>query len=178
MSKGLCSVSRAAALAATVCTGLCSPAWAGQATTRPHDAATGAAPDVQTPGQAGAGPASLSPWQWVSLGLGTALVAGGVTSMVLGFSDDSKADKAWSANPPTLTQQQYDDLRDQASTKKTIGYILTGVGGAALIVGGVLLALELLRHEASGDSVQRDWHMAFGLAPLPDGGAASLAVGF
>lgn len=98
--------------------------------------------------------------------------------MILGFGDASKADDGWSANPPTLTQQEYDDLRQQASTKQTIGYILTGVGGAALIAGGVLLALELVSDEAREEMAQRGVRVAFGLAPLPGGGAANLGFGF
>lgn len=128
-------------------------------------------------------PTSYSPWQYVALGSGAAVFAGGVTAMILGMKDEDDADELRtctenrSCNPPP-TRAEIEDKQDSADTKKVIGYALMGVGGAVLVTGGVLLVLDLTSGGERSAAAARDRPVAFGMVPLPGGGAASLVGRF
>ena len=83
----------------------------------------------------------LEPWGWATLGVGGALVAGGVTLVVLGDLDAATVDDA-AGRPTGLSQQEALDLTAQADAETGAGIGLLVGGGAALTAGIVLLILD------------------------------------
>lgn len=78
---------------------------------------------------------SATPWQWVTLGTGAALgVAGGVL-LYLGQKDhdDSGTTSDWSSRQSLVAS---------GDDKKLAGYVLLGVGGAALVTSATLFVLD------------------------------------
>lgn len=126
-------------------------------------------------------PVSFSPWQYVALGAGVALVGGGAVALVLGAKDqDEVAElnrKAKAGEP--ISRAQVEDAQDKADTKKLIGSVLTGVGAASVITGGVLLVLELTRKPArpTEGAAEAGEAVSFGFGPLPGGGGAATIAG-
>jgi tetratricopeptide (TPR) repeat protein len=110
---------------------------------------------------------------WVTLAGGVVIGAIGTVVYVLGASDHSKITSATNYNNPgqvvALTEQRANDLRDSGTTKKTVGAVLWGVGGAALALSAVFFVLQSNNSERS---------VAFGVAPGPGGGAATLTGRF
>ena len=112
---------------------------------------------------------ALSAWGWATLGTGVALVAGGALSYGLGEADHRAiTDTAGYGTPGVtdMTRQQALDLETDGYTKKTVGYVLWGVGGAALVTSVVLLVVDDDAEPAIG----------LGAAPAP-GGAMVGAMG-
>ena len=84
---------------------------------------------------------SATPWQWVTLGTGAALVASGVVLWWLGEEDWQKVDDANSSSS-SMSREEAQKLLDDGDTKHTVGYVMMGVGGAALATSVVLFVLD------------------------------------
>jgi len=85
--------------------------------------------------------------------LGGGLVVAGVGGLLLGLaaSDASEVSKL---DPVSMDYgNRYDDLTGSGQTKQTAGWVMVGVGGAALVTGAVLLGLTLSADSDQGDSV-------------------------
>lgn len=86
-----------------------------------------------------------APWQWVTLGTGTALVlAGGV---LLGLAADERDEIRETPGYASdgvvqMTPRRAQALLDSAEVKDWAGGVCTGVGGAVLITSVVLFALD------------------------------------
>lgn len=122
-------------------------------------------------------------FKWVTGGIGLAAVIGGSVSFALGAGDHSKLDDANqtpSDQAADLTRQEALDLRDGGSTKKTVGYVLWGVGGAALAASAVLFALDWggdEKKEAEAGGAGKAWRaVRFSVVPA-QGGTAFLLNG-
>ena len=120
-----------------------------------------------------AGEIPLSTWGFVTLGVGAALTAGGTVSYILGELDHRDI-----VNTPgygteaiviSKTRRQALDLQASGDTKKTVGYALWGIGGAAVVTSVILLVLD------EGDETP-----ALTIAPeaMPGGGAFTLGGRF
>ncbi len=88
---------------------------------------------------------------WVSLGVGVVAGTAGALTYVWGTNDHSEITDAKNFNQPgktvDITQARAEDLRDSGSTKKTVGGIAMGVGGAALVGAVVFFLLGSPRTE-------------------------------
>ena len=89
-----------------------------------------------TPSDKPAGGPRFGVWPWIGLGVGVAALGGG-----LGFEmarrtaeSDAEADK---------TQVGYKEKLDKMQSHQTTARVLTAVGGALVVTGGVLLVLDL-----------------------------------
>ena len=97
--------------------------------------------------QSRSGP-DYSPWTWVTLGSGLALVAGGGLAYGLGEADHEEVvgtSGYGQAAGGVVADRSYDSARDLVESgdeKKIAGYVLWGVGGAALVASTVLFVLE------------------------------------
>ena len=117
-----------------------------------------------------------SPWTWVTLGLGIACVAGGTTSYVLGELDHREVTEAAGYGTSGVTAMSYRraaSLRDSGDTKKMAGYVLWGVGGAALVSSTVLFILD-----ATWSPDDAEPALSVGAAPLDDGALLTVRGGF
>lgn len=113
---------------------------------------------------------SYSPWTWVTLGAGLAVVAGGTTSYVLGEQDHKQildAGGYGGGGTVDMTQQRALDLESSGDTKKLVGYVLWGVGGALVVTSSVLFILD-----ATSEPAERS--IQVGAAPAPGGGVLSV----
>jgi len=99
--------------------------------------------------------ARFGPWPWVVVGAGVAAFGGVLTFELLRESaeNDAKHD---------ATQVQYSHDLDTMLSRRTAARVLTGVGGALVVTGGVLLTLDLTRSRPSSAASLR-------LAPTPRG---------
>ncbi len=93
----------------------------------------------------------VRPWTWVALGVGVAgLGAAGAFELARrGAEDDAES---------ASTQVAYVEEYDRMQQNQTLARVFAGVGGAALIAGGVLLTLDLTRDrsaERSGIAIRR-----------------------
>ncbi len=104
-----------------------SGATAGQGGTK----ATGESPDGED------GASGLKIGGWVAVGVGAGALVGGVVSLVLA----KKADEDWVASC-TSTGCSDTDARDKRDKLNPVGGVLTGVGGALVITGVVLLIVD------------------------------------
>jgi tetratricopeptide (TPR) repeat protein len=120
-----------------------------------------------------AGGTSTMSWaKWATGGVGLGLLAGGITTVVLGVVDQNKVDSAMEdagGGVADMTRAEALAIQDDANTKKIIGYALIGAGAAALAGSAVLFVLD---HKASSERAARNMHYA--VSPLPGGGALSL----
>jgi len=115
-----------------------------------------------------------SPWTWITLGTGAALLVGATVSYALGEEDHRSivdAEGYGSGAPTQLTQRKALALEASGDRKKVAGYALWGVGGAAVVASTVLFLLEATRPPAEGS-------VHVGLAPTGDGGLFSLGGQF
>jgi len=90
-------------------------------------------------------PAGASPWQWVSLGVGVAMLAGGTALYLLGEADYQEIESAenYDTGPVVqMTPKRAQELMDSAEAKQTAGWALFGVGGAAVAASTVLFILD------------------------------------
>lgn len=112
---------------------------------------------------------SMSPVPFIVAAAGGALlVGGGVLGLVAKATEDEYAATS------TRTREGVDEaieLRESAETQAMIANVLFGVGGAALVVGAVLLVLEL----DSGTEAEPAGDVA--IAPVVGPGLAGVAIG-
>jgi tetratricopeptide (TPR) repeat protein len=78
----------------------------------------------------------LGIWPWVTLGAGGAALGGALVFEILRRSSESDAEA-------DDTQIGYQEKLDQMESRKTTARVLAGVGGALVVTGGVLLAIDL-----------------------------------
>jgi tetratricopeptide (TPR) repeat protein len=130
------------------------------------------APEPATP-QPERGAPSRSIVPWLALGGGVAFTTVGVTLYLLGVSDHNKVTDANGYGEPSgvlpLTRKEAEDLVSSGDSKKLIGGIGMGVGGALLATYVVLLV--------SGDSPSSE-RAALSIAPEHGGGSMSLSGRF
>lgn len=110
------------------------------------------------PSQAGSG---LGIWPWVTLGAGGAALGGALVFELMRRSSESDAEAE-------DTQIGYQEKLEEMESRQTTARILAGVGGALVIAGGVLVALDLTADKKQTASVS--------IAPTP-GGAFATASG-
>jgi hypothetical protein len=77
----------------------------------------------------------VGPWTWITLGAGAGVLGGGLVFEILRAQAETDASKA--------SQVDYQDALDKAKSRQLTARILTGVGGALAITGGVLLVIDL-----------------------------------
>jgi hypothetical protein len=106
----------------------------------------------------------LGIWPWVTLGAGGAALGGALVFEILRRGAESDAE-----DDPT--QIGYHDKLDKMESHQTTARILAGVGGALVVTGGVLLAIDL------GSSSNRA-PAALQLGPTPGGAFASATGSF
>ena len=96
-----------------------------------------------------------TPWQWVTLGTGAALVAGGVVLWWLGEEDWQKVEDGTDGSG-TMSRSEAQKLLDDGDLKHTAGYVMMGVGSAALATSVVLFVLDAtVWAEEPSDTVSR-----------------------
>lgn len=112
---------------------------------------------------------------WVTLGGGVVMVALGATFYALGASDHNRVEEDGAFGDPgavsTLTRRQAEDLVSSGDTKKLVGGVSLGMGGALLATTVVLLA--------TGSSSDVDaGPIAFSMSPTATGATLSLRGSF
>lgn len=80
-------------------------------------------------------------WPWVAVGTGVAALGGALTFELLRESAENSAKH-------DATQIQYSHDLDAMQGRRTAARVLTGVGGALVVAGGVLLTVDLTRSPA------------------------------
>jgi tetratricopeptide (TPR) repeat protein len=117
------------------------------------------------------GPSALP---WVVLGGGIVCTTVGVSLYLLGASDHNEVTDARGYGEDgavvPMTRAEAEALVSSGDTKKLIGGIALGVGGALLTTYVILLA--------TGGSSSGEQNVAFGVAPTEGGASLSLAGGF
>lgn len=132
----------------------------------------------------GGGSSALSWTKWVTGAVALGLVAGGAVALALGASDQNTVDDAIADAGPDgraeLTLTEARSLQDDANRKKTIGYVLSGVGAAALITSAALFVIDRGGEESSRrvSARGRGAALSWGVAAQREGGAFSLAGTF
>jgi hypothetical protein len=109
-----------------------------------------------------------SPWQWVTLGSGAALLGGGVALFVLGDSDLREvrdAEGYGTDGPVGMSARRAQALEDSGNAKRGAGIAFMTVGSAALAASVVLFVLDATDGGDDRASVARP------LAVPYDGGA-------
>ena len=133
---------------------------AGTATPGGAPVAAPAAAASQNPTAPPAAPhdtsSGLGIWPWVTLGAGGAALGGALVFEVLRRGSESDAEKE-------KTQIGYKEALDRMEGQQTTARVLAGVGGALVIAGGVLLAVDL----SSSKKPEQSAHL--GIAPTPGG---------
>lgn len=114
-----------------------------------------------------------SPWPWVAIGTGAAaLVAGGVMSALASRERSAVSGASQDGDVVTgITMTQAQAHVDKAKTYDTVGYVMYGVGGAAVITGVILVLTQ-----SDGDSGTA--RPSVGAAPMPGGAVASASWRF
>ena len=116
----------------------------------------------------------FSPWTWITLSTGIACVAGGTVSYVLGELDHREvadADGYSTGGPVDMSRARALELEESGDTKKLAGYVLWGIGGAALVTSTVLFVLELRAEPAVPG-------LSVGASPAFGGGVLTLRGSF
>jgi tetratricopeptide (TPR) repeat protein len=113
----------------------------------PSTATTAGAADTASPAPAGDAETHIGPLTWIALGVGVAGLGG-----ALGFelARSSAEDSAREAP----TQVEAAEHIDEMEARRTAARVFLGVGGAALLTGGVLLAVDLASGGASEPSAR------------------------
>jgi tetratricopeptide (TPR) repeat protein len=126
------------------------------------------APVEPTPSSGGL----LTLLRWSTLGLGVALGVAGAVTFASGAGDHGEIeDLEGFGNPDALldmTRSRALELNDSGKTKKTIGVVLLGAAGAALVTSAVLFFVS---------SGERKPEVALTVAPDPRSGAHLLLTG-
>ena len=124
-----------------------------------------------------------SPWAWVGIGTGAAaLVVGGVMSG-LAYQQRGQVADAKRATDPSggadlvtgMTMKDAQAHVDQAKTYDIASYAMYGVGGAAVLTGVILWAVQ---SKARSRATATRESPVVGLAPLPGGAAVAVSGGF
>jgi hypothetical protein len=124
-------------------------------------AATQAPPPADHRAEAHAG---FGIWPWVVTGAGVATLGGALACEFLRASAEKDA-----KNDPT--QIGYKENLDKMETRRTTARVLTGVGGALVVTGGVLLTIDLL-------GAKKRQNASLTLAPVAGGMTTTLAGTF
>ena len=126
----------------------------------------------------------ISPWPWVGIGTGAAaLVVGGVMSG-LAYQQRGQVSNATRDQDPAggddlvtgMTMKDAQSHVDQAKSYDIASYAMYGVGGAAVLTGVILWAVQS-KAKARAATAPRE-SPAVGLAPLPGGAAVAVSGGF
>ena len=145
-------------------------AAAAAAANHPGEPSAAAGKATSAPAEASAGPSALP---WVVLGGGVVFTTVGVSLYLLGASDHNKVtDSRGYGNPDAvvpMTRAEAEDLVSSGDTKKLLGGIGLGLGGALLTTYVILLATG----SSSGPE-----DVAFAVAPTTGGASMSLAGSF
>jgi hypothetical protein len=111
---------------------------------------------------------------WISLGVGVAAGVGGTLLYLSGASDQSQVTGARGYGQPgqiaDITQASAQSLIDRGNTKKTMGGVLWGVGGAGVAGAVVLFLVGRSSHESPA--------MAVDVTPSVHGGSLTLGGTF
>ena len=107
------------------------------------------------------GPATVSPWTWVSLGVGAGALGGALAFELMRASAE---DDAHNAETQIEAQEQYDTME----SRQLVARVLVGVGAAATVAGGVLLYLDLTAEPSTQSA-----GLGFGCSPSACGVTAS-----
>jgi len=122
-------------------------------------------------GEAGRG--EVRPWPWVAIGTGAAAVGVGVLMSVLAHQEREKVSGATRDGDVVtgIAMQAASSHVDRAKTYDKVGYVMYGIGGAA-VVTGVVLAVTQPKADA------REAAASVGASPVPGGLAFSVAGRF
>jgi hypothetical protein len=101
----------------------------------------------------------------VTLGAGAAALAGALTFELMRASSEASAKDA-------TTQVEYKDHYDTMVSQRTTARVFLGVGGALVVTGGVLLAIDL------GNASPKEKAARLAIAPAPGGAVGSLSGSF
>ena len=108
-----------------------------------------------------------STWGWVTFGSGVALLAGGGALAGVAEADrEAIREDIRDLSSSSLSQKDAFERRDRADDMSTAGYVLIGVGGAAVLTSVVLFAT----HDGAGETAAEVEAVGFAPAVLPDGG--------
>ena len=113
---------------------------------------------------------SYSPWTWMTLGVGLALLAGSGVAYGLGERDHQAitgTSNYGTSQPTTMTRRRALDLEESGDAKKLAGHVLVGIGSAAIVTSTVLLVLEATTHAPPS---------AISVGVAPDAGGGLFAV--
>jgi tetratricopeptide (TPR) repeat protein len=113
---------------------------------------------------------------WLTLGGGVALAAVGTTFYALGVGDHGQVEDADGYGDPnvvsSMTRREAEELVSSGDTKKLVGGISLGIGGALLATYVVMLA------SGGGSEPAPSAPVAFSLSPDGSGGSLSLQGSF
>jgi hypothetical protein len=123
-------------------------------------------------------PAKYSPWQWVTLGTGAAMVITGGVLTGLASKDRAKVDDAktlsiGSSNLSGMTRADVLSLLSSADKMSNASIAMYSIGGAAIVTGVVLAILDAKRTSAGKPGAAS---VALSAGPVP-GGAVVQATG-
>jgi tetratricopeptide (TPR) repeat protein len=122
---------------------------------------------------------TVAKWGVGAAGLG--LVAGGITAILLGVSDQNKINDAIDAVGPGETVQMRRvealQLQDDADSKKAIGYALVGIGAAAVVGSALMFYFDGWRRDESADT-QAHGGVQWTLSSVRGGGTLGLTGAF
>jgi len=113
-------------------------------------------------------------WPWVTLGAGVVVTGVGATFYALGASDHAQVTDAAGYNDPSvvypMTRAEAQGYVDSGNTKKLVGGIGLGLGGALIATGVVLLV--------TGKGAEPAQTASFTLAPSTEGVVAGYSGRF
>ncbi|MEM6791595.1 MAG: CDC27 family protein [Myxococcota bacterium] len=147
-----------------------SPAPGGSGGGPQGDGGTTAANPIDT------GPTALETAGYITLGVGGAVaITGGILTALAGGRFEGLEEGCGGARCDDPTGG-IADVIDESQTLETTGYVLLGVGGAALLTGGLMALLggdgeETSRGDAAGERPPRGRTVGIGAMPLIGGGA-------
>lgn len=118
---------------------------------------------------------SFDVWPWVTLGAGVVVTGVGATFYALGASDHAQVTDAAGYNEPSvvhpMTRSEAQGYVDSGNTKKLVGGISLGLGGALIATGVVLLVTGKSAEPASQAA-------SFTLSPSTEGVVAGYSGRF
>jgi tetratricopeptide (TPR) repeat protein len=144
----------------------------------PAGPAGGAGAAAATPAVSPPAPktSALTISKWVVGGVGAALLVAGGVALGMGQADHGEIDDGKSSPTSSLTRARAIELKDSGDSKKMVGYILFGVGGAA-IVGATVMFLLDGKGEAEKQSAAKPG-LRFSAAASPQGASLLLSGTF